>query len=129
MVLAVAAELMGSARVEQLLRGAGQAVGMVEPEPEAVRRALTGPRTVVVLDLTVPPAVRDAVFAAAARAGSPVIAFGPHVDGEALAAARRGGAVEVLTRGALAHGLVPLVAKHLERLGEARDGMPERPGT
>ncbi len=55
------------------------------------------PTTVGIVDLT----VRDAVAAIeqAAEAGVPVIAYGPHVDGDAMAAARAAGATVVYPRG------------------------------
>lgn len=114
-VVAVTAELMAAARIDTVLRACGCPVICVEPEPEAVRAAtLPGATAVLVLDLAVEPGLREAAFAAARAAGAKVIAFGPHVDLQALEAARRRGA-DVLTRGAIGQGLAPLVAKYLAR--------------
>lgn len=125
MVYAVAAELMASSRIEGLLAAAGCPVTLLEPESAALG-PLGARRAVIILDLAVPPEVRAAVFAAAAGAGSAVIAVGPHLEAEALRQARRDGASEVLTRGGLATGLVPLVAKHLARLAPG-EGIPGPP--
>lgn len=129
MVLAVFSELMIQSRVEALLGAVGEPVSALPPDAAAAAAGLeaAGP-TVVVLDLTVAPDVRAAVLEAARRAGSAVIAFGPHVDAEGFDAAHRAGAVEVLPRGALGHSLVPLVAKHRARLA-AGPGMAAPPPT
>jgi len=120
-VFAVTAELMAATRVEALLAAVGCPVTVLEPQDAAAAIAAAGP-AVVVLDLGVSPEVRAAVFRAAADISS-VIAFGPHLDVAGLDGARRAGAAEVLTRGALATGLAPLVAKHLARLPSAcREG-------
>jgi hypothetical protein len=128
-VLGVFAELMIQSRVEALLGAVGEPVRALPAEPGAAAAVLEGAGpVVVVLDLTAGRALRDAVLEAARRAGSAVIAFGPHVDTEGFDAARRAGAVEVLPRGALPPSLVPRVAKHPSRL-EAGPGMAVPPPT
>ncbi len=125
LVLAVVAELMTSVRVEGVFRSLDCPLAMAEPDAAAVEEAVVQHRPgVIVLDLTVPAKVRSAVFGAARSAGVPVIAFGPHVDTGAMAEARRAGAAEVLARGALGHGLGPLVAKHLARRGRISETEP-----
>jgi hypothetical protein len=128
-VLGVFSELMIQSRVEAVLGAVGETVAALPPEPGAAAAAVraVGP-AVVLLDLSVAPALRSAILGAAREAGCPVLAFGPHVDAEAFAAARQGGAVEVLARGALQHALVPLVAKHRSRL-PGPPGMPRPPAT
>jgi len=125
-VIAVAAELMASTRLQGLLGAAGCELTLVEPEVAAVDAALQGTApAVVILDLGVPEAVRRSVFEAARRTGAPVIAFGPHEDVAGLRAARAAGAAEVIARGALGHALLPLLAKHQVRL--AAGGLPPAP--
>lgn len=91
-------------------------MAFAEPEVGAVRTAMTTMRPkVLILDLALPEPVRVEAFALAGALQVPVIAFGSHVDKRVLSAAKQVGAAEVLSRGALAHGLAPLIAKHLAR--------------
>ena len=111
---------MTTVRVEGLLRSLGCPVEFAELDEGAIREIIALRRPgVVVLDLAVAGALRSAVYSAAQQAEVPIVAFGAHVDSGALAEAKRDGAADVLTRGALAHGLGPLVGKHLARA----DGM------
>lgn len=80
--------------------------------PDAVVVAdLNGPALagagLIVLDLTagVDPA-------AAAAIGPPVVAYGPHVDGEALAAAVTSGCADALPRSVFFRRLPALLAEH-----------------
>jgi DNA-binding NtrC family response regulator len=126
-VLVVASELMIGVRLEGILRATGCPVRVVDPDAAAVAAAMAGERPeVAVLDLTAPEAVRQALMLQARATGAAVIAFGPHTDAALLAAARAEGAAEVLPRSALAHGLAPLVAKHLARAhpSDIPDGPP-----
>lgn len=67
--------------------------------PEALLE-VDPPPAVVVLDLALPQAAREAVVAWA-KGRVPVVAFGPHVDAEALFWARQAGCTGVLTKGQL----------------------------
>lgn len=67
---------------------------------------------VAVLDLDAAGALAPAAVAEMARVGIVVLAFGPHVDAEALAAARRAGAV-ALPRSAFLQRLPELLATAL----------------
>lgn len=70
----------------------GPAVGLIQAVRESERRAKRGEQ--------IPPRVR-------------IVAFGPHLETQALAAARAAGADEVLARGAFASRL-PDILRHLD---------------
>lgn len=130
MVVAIAAELISSSRIESALATVGCPVELLPPEPAvAAEGVLLRRPVVVVLDLAVTAAVRDAAFAAARSVGAVVIAFGSHVDTASLNLARGAGAAEVLTRGAVQHALPPLVAKHLARSHQGTVGGAPLPPT
>ena len=97
--MAVTRDLMDASRIRSAV-------------PEAVVVAdLDGPAPVgadlIVLDLAagIDPA-------AAAAIGPPVVAFGPHVDGEALAAAVAAGCSDALPRSVFFRRLPALLAEH-----------------
>ncbi len=79
--------------------------------PEALG-ALTSPPTALVLDLGLPPEARGDV-AAWADGRMPVLAFGAHVDREAMAWARQRGFHTVLTKGQLAARLASALVSAL----------------
>lgn len=114
--IVMTADLMAEIRVLEALRAAGLTARAASPEAWALEMAAaadrsgdadpsgdagpsgdTGPSTIGVVDLTAPDAV--AAIERAASAGVPVVAYGPHVDGDALAAARAAGATAVYPRG------------------------------
>ena len=80
------------------------------------------PDAVVVADLSGPaPADADLIVldlaasidpAAAAAIGPPVVAYGPHVDGDALAAATAAGCSDALARSVFFRRLPALLAEH-----------------
>lgn len=97
--MAVTRDLMDASRIRSAV-------------PDAVVVAdLNGPALagagLIVLDLTagVDPA-------AAAAIGPPVVAYGPHVDGEALAAAVTSGCADALPRSVFFRRLPALLAEH-----------------
>ncbi|MFI5166126.1 MAG: hypothetical protein ACHQQS_05875 [Thermoanaerobaculales bacterium] len=90
---------------------------------DAPAQALDQNCRAVILDL---PAAGDSAPVAIAsliRAGLGVLAFGPHVEGERLAAARRAGAV-VLPRGAFLSRLPELLDLALGRTSRDRKDDP-----
>ena len=62
----------------------------------------------VAVDLTASGAQKRIEEARAAWPSARILAFGPHVDGEAFAAARRGGASEAVGRGRVLDRLLAL---------------------
>lgn len=92
--------------------GGGQVVGLAGPTSAAAGCA------VVIADLEALGPDPAAAIRAIAAAGATVLAFGPHVQGERLAAARAAGAV-VLPRSVFLQRLPELLAAVL---GPGRDG-------
>ena len=75
-----------------------------------------------IVDLGGPDAAWEAAIRAAAAAGLPVFAFGPHIQGALLKAARQAGAQRVVANSALAVELPKWVAR---RLAAAPEPPPE----
>ncbi len=92
--------------------GGGQVVGLSGPAPAAAASC-----AVVIVDLDALGAEPAPAIAALVAMGAPVLAFGPHVQGERLAAARAAGAV-VLPRSVFLQRLPELLAAVL---GPAHD--------
>lgn len=104
-ILALVPDLMAAARI----RGAaGDARTVTSP---AALEAAIGPETrLVIVDLQAPDAVGAIrVARAALPEDARVIAYGPHVMTDALAAAEEAGANAVMPRGAFVKGLPELV--------------------
>lgn len=97
--MAVTRDLMDASRIRSAVPGAVVVADLDGPE-------LAG-AGLIVLDLTagVDPA-------AAAAIGPPVVAYGPHVDGEALAAAVTSGCADALPRSVFFRRLPALLAEH-----------------
>lgn len=92
----VGTELMDRTRIQSAAADAGHVLHIWR-NPGAVESGLAGGAPAVVfLDLTHPSSA--AILRTLAGAGVRVVAFGPHVDDHALAAARAAGAAEVLPR-------------------------------
>lgn len=96
-LIALIPDLMASVRVESAARAAGLALEVVSGTgwAAAVAQGAQG----AVVDLSADNAA--AAVAAAANAGIPTLAYGPHVAEAELAAAAAAGAAQVLTRGKL----------------------------
>jgi hypothetical protein len=92
----VTSDLFLAAKVQALLLREGLASARVGPDRLA---SLDGPAALV-LDLGLGPELRQRV-AAWAKGKMPVVAFGAHVDRDALAWARGAGLAAVLTKGQL----------------------------
>lgn len=97
-LVAAIPDLMAAVRIGEAARAAGLALDVVDGGAWAA--ALDGPAPAgAVVDLTAPDAI-DRIASATAR-GVPVLAYGPHVDGDRLAAAAAAGARRVVPRGAM----------------------------
>ena len=98
-LVAVTRDLMDASRIRSAVPTATVVAGVGGPEP--ARAGL------IVLDLAagVDPA-------AAAAIGPPVVAYGPHVDSDALAAAVAAGCADALPRSVFFRRLPALVAEH-----------------
>jgi CheY-like chemotaxis protein len=110
-VVVVVDDLMFGSRVRAAAQQAGVSASFVRSTDDLVARAAGA--NLVLLDLNTrwldaPAAIRS-LKADAATASVPVVAFGPHVDGEALTAARDAGADRVLARSAFVRLLPELL--------------------
>jgi hypothetical protein len=104
-VVALVLDLMFGARV----RGVAPGARLVR-DPESLAAAV-GPGTrLVLVDLQVSGALQAVQALSDRPAGTRIVAWGPHVMEEALAAARAAGADVVLPRGAFVKALPQLVA-------------------
>lgn len=98
-LVAVTRDLMDASRIRSAVPGAVVVADLDGPAPVGA--------DLIVLDLAagIDPA-------AAAAIGPPVVAFGPHVDGEALAAAVSAGCSDALPRSVFFRRLPALLAEH-----------------
>jgi len=106
-LVAAIPDLMAAVRIGEAARAAGLALAVVDGD--AWDAALADPvPSGAVVDLTAPGAI-DRIASAVAR-GVPVLAYGPHVDGDRLAAATAAGARRVVPRGAMMQRAAALLA-------------------
>lgn len=96
-------DLMFASRVQNLARHAGVKSSLVHPG----QARLSG--DMLIASYGSGPGWQEAICAAA-KAGIPAVAFGPHVDSESRRAARAAGAVRVLTNSNLDRELPPLLS-------------------
>ena len=101
-------DLMFGSKVRETLKGTGMEPVFVSSR-EALATALAGPAALLIADLgeaQVPPI--DAIRMAKER-GIAVLAYGSHVDAEALEAGRRAGADTVVPRSVFSASLAELI--------------------
>ena len=119
-ILALIPDLMAEVRFSEAMRAAGlRAEVLTAAQWAAAFASVAGPDaaaasrpTLAVVDLTAPGAL--AAVETAVGADVPVLAYGPHVDGDALGAAREAGAALVVPRGRFARESAPLVTGLLQ---------------
>jgi len=120
-VLVAVPDLLFGVQIANAVRGAGGTPRTMRRGADA-RAALGGPEgprpAAVVVDLAA-PLDTGALIRAAAEAGVPVFAFGPHLDGAAIQAARAAGATRVVANSALARALPDWLAARLGTAGLA----------
>ncbi len=128
-ILASIPDLMAAVRVGEAARAAG--VMLQNVDDGAWGAALAGsPRPAgAVVDLTAPGALDR--IAAAVAAGVAVLAYGPHVEGGALAAAAAAGARTVVARGRMMQQAGALLAAlaGASAAGATPDAHPTPPST
>jgi CheY-like chemotaxis protein len=110
-VVAAVDDLMFGSRIRAAAQQAGVSAMFVRNAEDLVAHAAGA--DLVLLDLNarwldVPAAIRS-LKGDAATASVPVVAFGPHVDGDSLVAAREAGADRVLARSAFVRSLADLL--------------------
>jgi hypothetical protein len=124
-ILIFVPNLLFGVPVTNLVRGSGAEVRACAT-PDTVRAALAAPAEVagVVVDLSNP--AWEPVIQAAAAAGVPVFAFGPHLDSVRLKAARGAGAQRVVANSAMAQELPKWVQRQLAPVPALEeDGTPD----
>lgn len=111
--LALTADLIFASRIQGAARSAGVPVRIVRTGEEVVESARAEAPRVILLDLEARRVnivgVIEKLRADEATASVPIVVFGPHVEGEALVAAREAGADRVLARSAFVQQLPRLV--------------------
>jgi hypothetical protein len=103
-ILALTADLMFAARIRAAAPGA-----VTVHARSKLLGALGGATRLVLVDLQAREAVESIGEVRLAAPEARIVAFGPHVDEDALEAARGAGAHEVMTRGAFVRGLAGIV--------------------
>ncbi|MDQ6676052.1 MAG: response regulator [Acidobacteriota bacterium] len=107
-VLGVVSDLMFSVRIGDAAKRAGKRALFVGSYERAMIQAAANP-SLVIVDLACEGAEPVRVIEETKKLGLPVIAFGSHVDTEALQAAKRAGADRVMARSAFVKDLAKLV--------------------
>ena len=116
LVLALVPDLMFATQIEQVLERLDYTPTFAQDAAALLARARMAPPALVLLDLAargidVPAAIQSLKADPATRA-VPVIAFGPHLDATAQAAARAAGADAVVANSKLAFDLPGLLARY-----------------
>lgn len=104
-------DVMADVRVGEAARAAGVPLASVNADGWAAALAADPRPAGAVVDLTAPGAI--ARIDAAVTAGVPVLAYGPHVDADVLAAATRAGARRIVPRGRMMQHAGALMAELL----------------
>lgn len=111
--LALTADLIFASRIQGAARSAGVPVRIVRTGKDIVDSARAEVPRVILLDLEARRVnivgVIEELRADETTASVPIVVFGPHVEGEALAAARAAGADRVMARSAFVQQLPRLV--------------------
>lgn len=112
--LLVTGDLIFSTKITGTARALGLEVQVLGSPGSVVERVRSAPPRCIFLDLSVAALtaelIREIVSAAA---GSPVLAFGSHVDTARLQAARDAGCTEVMPRSRLSSELPALLQQYL----------------
>jgi hypothetical protein len=113
MVLFCAADLIWGSRIKATAQAAGVEARPVRDLGMLEARLADSPVRGLVVDLEAPAALQliGRVRGEGGRADVRVVAFGPHVDVERLAAARAAGAERVMVRGAFDRGLAEILVE------------------
>jgi CheY-like chemotaxis protein len=125
LVLALVPDLMFATRIEGVLGQLGYRAAILKDSAALLAEVRARQPALVLVDLAargvdVPAAIR-ALKADQATGGIPLVAFGPHLDEAARAAAHDAGADAVVANSKLAFDLPGLVARY----AQARDTTPE----
>lgn len=109
-------DLLFSSRVTATARAAGHDLVVVGTAANLVERVAAGDVRLVLVDLSLPGLEPGDLTAAIRRArptGVAIVAYAPHVHESKLAAAKRAGCDEVLSRGQFNNSIEPTLARYL----------------
>ncbi|HEY8470908.1 MAG TPA: hypothetical protein VIL18_14750 [Longimicrobiales bacterium] len=113
-VLALVADLIFASRIRGAAAAQGVPVQVVRSADELLARARATPPRLVLVDLEAraadPAGTIARLRATPEGAGVPIVAFGSHVNRDAIEAARAAGATRVLARSAFVRELPGLLA-------------------
>jgi DNA-binding NarL/FixJ family response regulator len=108
----VTTDLIFSTKITGTARAVGLDMQVVGSPHAAAERLSASPASCVILDLGLPSITPDHIRAiVAAAAGSPVVAFGSHVDAAQLESARTAGCSDVMPRSRFAATLPQLLGQ------------------
>jgi DNA-binding NarL/FixJ family response regulator len=96
-------DLMTRTRIEAAWKPAGA---------QMLKKTDTDTPELIVVDLTARDAAEHIRRLRAAHPQLPILAFGPHVDGDAFKAAKAAGADELVARGKVVERVLAKLAKH-----------------
>ena len=120
LVLALVPDLMFATQIEQVLERLGYAPTFARDTDSLLTQARSQQAALVLLDLAARgvdvPATIARLKTDAATSALPVIAFGPHLDEPARAAAQAAGADAIVANSKLAFDLPGLVARWAVRM-------------
>jgi CheY-like chemotaxis protein len=111
-------DLMFSSSISGVVEHMGAALQIVASTNELLTRANAHKFALAIIDLTASPMdLADLVVRLRQSAQPPlaIIAYGPHVHTEKLAAARAAGCDEVLTRGQMHSQMPEIIGRHLQQ--------------
>lgn len=111
-MLALVADLMFATRIQDTLGRAGYQIEVEESAQQALVRLSQVPARVLIVDIAAAGSALGELVGEARARGVPVVAFGPHVEREALAAALAAGCAEALPRSRFASEMAAVVARH-----------------
>lgn len=112
-ILAVVSDLMLAVRIDDTARKTGHMVHCVTSQGDLAKELTAEPPTLLIVDLAVPGLDIAALVQAARAASVPsLVAFGAHVNRDALQAAKAAGCTEVLPRSRFLLDLPTVLARH-----------------
>ena len=103
-------------KVTETLKHAGYTTRVARRAEEFARELAGEPPTVALVNTAARGVDWETAIHAAHVAGVPVVAFGPHVDLDTQAAARKAGATRVISNSKLAGDLPAILARMLHRI-------------
>lgn len=117
-ILALIPDLLFGTRVKETLNNAGYSVLLIDTQKESQSALLEASLELLILDLDASGLLLEDLVSHAKEAGVPVLAFGRHTEGQALAAAKAAGCVAAVARSRLVTDMAELVSKYAKHRAE-----------